>query len=272
MCFRDRHPARRAFTVIELLIVVAIIITLAVLLVATWPLVRERMTRLRCQVNLAKCHRVMTEYGANNNGYLPPMSGANGMGMIQYQGIPRHYVVEELKEYGASAAIFTCPATDDYDNPKSAAWNSWTKPRVVTQSSTQVLQVNTSGYVFFIGFWPWLESGRRHYSYFYGAGAQPFADRVDSPGNPPLGADRMGYFPNYQYGKTWNGWHHQENTELDAPGGGGHTLWLDGTIEWAYAAELLEQAEATPPIQPIWWGAWPQWTYLARWRPSEEGL
>ncbi|NLX58983.1 MAG: type II secretion system protein [Phycisphaerae bacterium] len=132
---RGRCPARRAFTVIELLIVVSIIITLAVMLVATWPMVKERMVLLHCRTNLSKCHKIMCEYGANNSGFLPSVTGSSSNSWNNfYKGGKgsKNYVVEELKDYGASADIFMCPAWVDYDNPNSSYRRGWDNPTEIS--------------------------------------------------------------------------------------------------------------------------------------------
>ncbi|NIA21657.1 MAG: prepilin-type N-terminal cleavage/methylation domain-containing protein [Anaerolineaceae bacterium] len=117
---------RCGFTLVELLIVISVIMILAAILVLTWPAVEERIVKVHCQTNLYKCQKILAEYGANNYGYLPPMSGSNHMGVIEYPSSERNYVVEELKSYGASAEVFTCPASPIYGDENSYKWYCWT--------------------------------------------------------------------------------------------------------------------------------------------------
>jgi len=259
------------FTLVELLIVISVVLILASIMVKVWPDVEERIVKLHCLTNLTKVHKILFEYGANNYGYLPPMCGSNGMGTIYFPKTPRHYVVEELKEYGATAAIFTCPASPAYDDDSSYSWRSWEKPRTITQSTHKVLGVDTSGYVFFIGFWPWLDDNTRHGAHFFNSGSKPLATHVDSRGNPPLAADLMRYDTQpWGTSKAWKGFYHRRDTDPDAPGGGGHTLWLDGTVQWFDWGELEAGLDTDPPTEPVWWGSWPQWSYFAGWLPREQ--
>ncbi|HOI56704.1 MAG TPA: hypothetical protein PLP01_15750 [Phycisphaerae bacterium] len=243
---------REAFTVIELLIVVTIIIILAVMLVATWPMVRERMVELHCRTNLSKCHKIMCEYGANNNGFLPPAtaSGTNGWTNFSKGGSgSKNYVVVELKDYGASADIFMCPALPSYDDEDSSTRRQWENPTG---------GVSVSGYSLFIGFWPWnrnttgdINSTCEQWHASLLPNARKKALRIDSPGNPPIMADEM----NYDTSRGWQGFYHLRNREdyvsssnssiVYEPGGGGHTLFLSGAVDWFTWEELKAEAEAT---------------------------
>jgi type II secretory pathway pseudopilin PulG len=262
---RGTDAGRRAgFTVIELLIVVAIIITLAVLLVATWPLVQERMVRLRCQNNLSKCHKVMCEYGANNNGFLPPVSGSAsvGGGVTGWSSIGKggsgnkNYVALELKDYGGSADIFMCPAWTEYDNENHSYRNGW---------KTCTGTVYTAGYNIFIGFWPWdFTTGSnptmsQHHPWLV-PDVRKRAFRIDSPDNPPIMCDMMVLSPT----QGWGGFYHHPNRDavvspsnpaiVYEPGGGGHTLFLSGAVDWYSWGELRDEANAKDhtPATPFW--------------------
>jgi type II secretory pathway pseudopilin PulG len=271
---------RGAFTVIELLIVVTIIIILAVMLVATWPMVRERIVELHCRTNLSKCHKVMCEYGANNNGFLPPVtgSGSNGWNNFTKGGSgSMNYVVMELKDYGASADIFMCPAWPSYDDENSSTRRQWANPTG---------NVYVSGYSLFIGFWPWNRSNtdvnsacEQWYAWLI-ANARKKALRIDSPGNPPIMADEM----NYDTSRGWQGFYHFRNREnyvnplnssfVSQPGGGGHTLFLSGAVDWFTWEELKAEAEATDHTPQI-----PFYPYdgfsrkgFAGWKPRDDQM
>ncbi len=254
---------REAFTVIELLIVVTIIIILAVMLVATWPMVKERMVELHCRTNLSKCHKIMCEYGANNSGFLPSVTGSstNSWNNFFKGGTgDKNYVVVELKEYGASADIFMCPAEVNYDDPDTSNRRGWENP---------TSHVYTAGYVMFIGFWPWnrqatdINSTCEQYSAWLVANARKKAMRIDSPGDLPIMADEMVY--NTGKSPPFVGFYHIRDREkvessvskyVYGPGGGGHTLFLNGAVDWFTWEELKAESEATDhtpqiPFYPV---------------------
>jgi len=114
------------------------------------------------------------------------------------------------------------------------------------------------GYNLFIGCWAWdTKKGEPNTSCEQNApwllaNARKKAIRVDSPGNPPIMADEM----NYDAGKSvpWTGYYHHPNREdvvspaspkyVFEPGGGGHTLFLSGAVDWYEWEELLAESEA----------------------------
>ena len=251
---------------------------LAAMMVLTWPAVRDRVLKMHCQTNLYKCQKILFEYGANYGGYLPPMSGSNPMGSIREYttpGIPEqdqpHGVAKVLKSFGAGAEEFTCPASPVYGDTSHYMWDSWRWRGVRNVGGNRCMYVWTHGYVFFMGFWP-SSDNRRLYSTFHHLGGKAFADRVDSPGNPPLGADLM-MFDSRPYGtsRIWKGFHHKRDNSEDTPGGGGHTVWLNGSINWLTWDELEAGEHTDPSIQPVWHGAssW-HWYYYAGWEPRED--
>jgi prepilin-type N-terminal cleavage/methylation domain-containing protein/prepilin-type processing-associated H-X9-DG protein len=91
----DRHRSshrtlgncRRAFTLVELLIVVAIITVLISLLIPVISKVREQSTRVRCTANLRAIQTGMYSYAIANNNWYPlpaPSNGADGGDTINW--------------------------------------------------------------------------------------------------------------------------------------------------------------------------------------------
>jgi len=104
---------RRGFTLIEMLVVLAIIATLAALLLPALASAREQGRRTACLNNLDQIGKGLSIYTINSNGYMPSYAGyglpscemktAGGNRIVNYpghQGVSRHMVVA----YGAEVA------------------------------------------------------------------------------------------------------------------------------------------------------------------------
>ncbi len=102
---------RRAFTLTELLIVLAIIAILAAILFPVFSRVRENARRSACQSNLKQIGLGLVQYAQDYDGINPPRF--IGTDAAQADKNPRNWRVL-LYPYAKSAAVFQCPS-----NPKS---------------------------------------------------------------------------------------------------------------------------------------------------------
>jgi prepilin-type N-terminal cleavage/methylation domain-containing protein/prepilin-type processing-associated H-X9-DG protein len=68
------YPTRRAFTLIEMLVVIAILVLLISLVVAGISRSVTRAKVVGCANNLRQIHTAMVSYATNNRGVLPPLS------------------------------------------------------------------------------------------------------------------------------------------------------------------------------------------------------
>ena len=266
------REGRCGFTLIELLIVLAVILILASIMVMTWPAVRERIVRMHCQTNLSKAQKIFMEYGANNYGYLPPISasGDSSGSQISYPNPDRHYVVEELKEYGAGADIFTCPASPYYEDTESLCWRSWVEGGLENSIKTG-RNAYTDGYVLYVGFWPWGRDNWQWHPWLLPS-ARRKADRVDSPGNPPIMSDEMKYEGRPGGDYNWQGFYHWRDRDdyPNTPGGGGHTVFLSGAVVWYTWEELWAKSQEEPAPVPFMFGTQSDRHFYAGWAPREE--
>ncbi len=98
---RGRDGKRSGFTLIEMLIVIAIIAVIAAILFPVFQKVRENARAAACLSNYHQIGLAIHEYAGDNDGETPPDGGSFG-GLIA-----------DCDPYTRNAAIFACP--DDYD-------------------------------------------------------------------------------------------------------------------------------------------------------------
>lgn len=128
------HAARsRAFTLMELLVVISIIAVLAGLIFAVLGKSRERADVLRCTNNLRQIGMALGAYAVENNGLFPPnieepTTDEVNETVWSARLVTRHYLNEPTNK---SDAIFLCPfdpgAKDEYAEAyRSYAYNPGT--------------------------------------------------------------------------------------------------------------------------------------------------
>jgi len=117
--------AQRAFTLIELMVIIAVISTLAVLLLPTWAGARASAAKAECAANLRQLGAAITLFASDHTGMFPPagdsLSNSNEISWDTYvnfyiTGV--HLTSKELMVYedGASVprnqspGILLCPA------------------------------------------------------------------------------------------------------------------------------------------------------------------
>ena len=120
---------RRAFTLVELLVVMAIIGLLIALLVPTVTGLVRQSRLLACRRNLYSIHTLLMAYAGNNEGFFPPFH--EYYGAMIFHPASRHDPygvtmsdVVQLKRMGGTAEMFFCPL-DAYYGVSSWRWNTW---------------------------------------------------------------------------------------------------------------------------------------------------
>lgn len=257
----------KAFTLTELLVVVAIIAIMISLLLPTINALREQIVRLHCKSNLKKVHEVVVAYAGVYKGFLPCTCAFNGieeLGGLNASPQTRFYKVEALLKLGAKPEYFCCRAydsayqliKDSYDSADTDAgsakyvWKNWWTHGWGTYTFKYV---QTPGYNWFMGTdnayvnpndqtdpdahwgWPLSVNPNRLYN------GRPFAKRTDDQGSAPIACDEL------IVGQSFRGFHHYNNrhaadssggAECLEAGGGGHTLFLNGAVYWYDWGEL----------------------------------
>lgn len=98
---------RKSFSLIELLVVVAIIGILSALLLPALQKAKQTALRISCLGNLKQQGLAWQSYWADNNGYFPDY--------WPYKGPPYPHVIwyELFEQYEGNASLWRCPAHDD---------------------------------------------------------------------------------------------------------------------------------------------------------------
>lgn len=206
---RRRSGGKSAFTLIELLIVVAIIGILIALLIPTFNGFRERTMREHCVNNLKSIHGVLRQYALAHDGQYPRTDHYYGSKFSAQYFNPQTGLnigvwtalrpVQSMIRYGGSARVFFCPFHVNYDQNH---WqpNSWISPIIETNSSTGAKTARVDfGYTVLInrGNPSAFQDGR-------------ISTRMsDHPDNLPLVADdlhfRLNPYDNHRPGSWWHG-------------------------------------------------------------------
>lgn len=257
--------SRPAFTLIELLIVVAIIGILMALLMPTINNFRTGTMRSHCANNLKAIHHVLMEYARNNNNNYPEVDSYYGSKfyMIYYRStdginIDKQRALKPLYEminYGASRRTFFCPFHRDYDRDsgRPASWDNFWE----TESSTTKTIGVEFGYVFFI-------NRGSVYGHRYLDG-RPCVRSTGHPGTIPLVADDLHARP--PKGETYGPSSHNPESWFHGGGQYGHdanaeamynsdcnTLLGNGTVVWKDWEYLQRQGPVySSSSNDLWW-------------------
>lgn len=112
---RRNEGRSRGFTVIEIMVVIAVISLLSALTLAAFSLTRDNARRATCSSNLKQLYAASAMYAGDNNGLLPRYTTASNVTTRRDSGeatLPNeaHRLIEALAPYTRSKAIWKCPS------------------------------------------------------------------------------------------------------------------------------------------------------------------
>jgi prepilin-type N-terminal cleavage/methylation domain-containing protein len=211
------HTSRSAFTLIELLTVIAIIGILAAILIPTVGAMRKRAVKAQCASNLRQFGYAINLFRNDNKNAMPSGldgekkgDGANDVSLQWIGGNLR----DKLIRYGMTFEMLYCNGNTTYRD----LW--------MTEASRKTTGTFPIGYVYLPG---------TNFTFIdkYGrSSASKYAELADSKIQYRLIAADL----NRQYnGSFSNGSNH---ADTEAPIGGNH-LYVDGSVRWYNAATFL---------------------------------
>jgi len=109
---RDPYPVQAAFSLIELLVVFALILIMATMMYGFGSPSRQRAEKKACQQNLSKIYVAMQIYANDYTGKLPVNTNAETSEEALDVLVPR---------YTADTSIFICPGGRDSSLPEGAS-------------------------------------------------------------------------------------------------------------------------------------------------------
>jgi prepilin-type N-terminal cleavage/methylation domain-containing protein/prepilin-type processing-associated H-X9-DG protein len=130
-----RHIVRPAFTLVELLVVVAIIALLIAILLPSLASAREKAQRAKCATNLRTLAGADFMYAQDYNGFVPRDSGAGGAPSVFFLLIQNQKI-----------ALTAGPATGGFESQYAAAYRAirWLKCPVFPRSTQPVCYVDNA--------------------------------------------------------------------------------------------------------------------------------
>ncbi|NLX58985.1 MAG: prepilin-type N-terminal cleavage/methylation domain-containing protein [Phycisphaerae bacterium] len=246
-----RVSARRgsAFTLVELLIVIMIIVILMTMIGVVAPRIQERIDQTKCQKNLKTIHQILMAYTERNDGWFPLFS-SSGLSIQHAYNWPADASrpkqglweamsdIVQLKELGGSAEVFFCPLHPDYGDYENWAFNSWEEPHAEHNSWSNYDYYETN-----MGYYTTINKS------IYSTSNRLTDGRIILR-KAQGGSDDMPIFADIVRLKTGSatdpyGWYHGDDSDdVDdrAYKGGGNTLFFGGYVVWAEWAALDEQA------------------------------
>ncbi len=221
---------RQAFTIVELLVVISLIILLIALLLPGLGLAREQGRRLVCASNARQTATAVLEYSNDYNGRLPT-AHVNNMGqrLPWLWDMPEH-TVAELAERGIMREQMYCPSNTHQNDDGLWNWN-WYKvlgyywlwemtgnqPPLTIRSANGKLR---NGYIVFASTQGATElelitdaniSQNGNFAQVFGGWPTPHRSPHLDPGNLPAGG-------NVIYLDGHGGWRQFSEMEMQSPG------------------------------------------------------
>jgi prepilin-type processing-associated H-X9-DG protein len=236
------HPRRcRAFSLVELMLVVTVIVILIALLMPAFRMSRERVRRATCATNLAGIAQGMIHYGASNQGRLIVCRGRSVQKAFNPQGVGvhnnRHWDddidwIDALASVGLVDREKTNQGGGYMERSPSPLWNCPSR-NYKSQWEPGYPQL-VVGYQYFGGIDKWINP-------FFGTKPARAPLSLRSNGRWALGADSA-----MKIDHVWGGGRASAYGGLpahkagdQAHPAGGNQLYLDGSVAWVDFENLI---------------------------------
>jgi len=253
------RATQRAFTLIELLIVVAIITLLVSILLPTIGQIDRLMKNTRCQRNLREIGKLLHAYTDAYEGWYPyPICATYGTAFRAY------YVTDDpwpffphflqLRQMGAKREMFFCPFDETYGDWDAYPACSWDAPRVYQRSGYKdsAIYIGYSlltyrGWIDKDVAWTWSRN------VLFADGRYPIGMR-DNDDDIPIAADNMRYRTS---SGSSSGWYHGGGTPEGLFNADCNTLYNSGAVACTRAEEFDWSKPSIIRGTDLWWCALP---------------
>ena len=202
--------ARRGFTLIELIVVIAIIIILVALLLPGLSRGTESAHRVQCINNMRQIGTALIGMAAENDNTLPAFPATAGTPwMWDFPSVVRD---DMMKRYGITREMFYCPSNPSQNQDLHWTWNG---------------AYSVTGYFFLVDFTPPprapVLTGKQYLSRFSGGMASTVELMTDSV------ISQNGNWLTVQGGSPFT---HHSNHMAGSKAAGANILFLDGHVVW----------------------------------------
>jgi prepilin-type processing-associated H-X9-DG protein len=235
------------FTIIELLVIIAIVAVLILLQLPVLARVSAQSRAAQCSSNLKQFALVVHIYGHEYREQLPPVGGGFWAWDLPVSAI------DPLTRYGASRDIFYCPANPDQN--ADGLWNFFFTYRILGYVTTfpSVASLTATN----------MNASLVPQQIVTGPGASPpppaskrvlLADVTMSQAGQGLPIQPAWTFTSIPGGYTAPGWPGHRTSHLNnrLPSGG-NVAMLDGHVEWRPFANMVPRTDVNNGTPVFWW-------------------
>ena len=93
------YKHNHAFTLIEVLIVISVILTIVGLIFPVLSKIREKSNQVVCMSNMGQVYKAILQYTFENDGYLPLESNSESCsGEVWFKAVDRYIITDALPE------------------------------------------------------------------------------------------------------------------------------------------------------------------------------